>query len=100
MGKEVNDQERYRAAAHAMQTGVAYAMEQEPNGETTPKHLRVGVNDAMADQEGLVTLLLSKGIITEKEYFKAVADSMERERDRYQKRLNEYYGGSTNITLA
>jgi hypothetical protein len=97
----MNDQERYAAAAHAMQTGVAFTMDRESD-ETTPKHLRVGVNCAMADQGGLVTLLIEKGIFTEEEYYKAIADSMERERDLYQERIDNLYGnnGITKITLA
>jgi hypothetical protein len=63
----------------------------------TPKHLRVGVNMAMSDHTGLVRLLLEKGVITEGEYLKAIADEAERERDRYQVRLTERYGVS--ITL-
>lgn len=84
----MTDEERYRAAAHAMQSGVAYEMSINPESAgTTPKHLRVGVNAAMAEQSGLARLLIAKGIITEAEYLKAVADAMERERDRYQARM-------------
>lgn len=89
---------RYMAAAHAMQTGVAYKMVSHPD-ETTPKHLRVGVNAAMADQSGLVRLLIEKGVFTEEEYVKAVADSMERERDLYQQWVNDHYGSDGKITL-
>jgi hypothetical protein len=79
---------RYDAAAHAMQTGVAYEMNKGARDSATePKHLRVGVNAAMADQEGLVRLLIRKGVITEEEYFEAVADSMEAELKRYQDRM-------------
>lgn len=90
-----DDLKRYRAAGHAMQTGVAYQINMEPEKEgVTPKHLRVGINAAMADQAGLVTLLIEKGIFTREEYVKAVADSMEEERDRYQRKMPE------NVTLA
>ena len=66
----MTDEERYLSAAHGMQTGVSYVMEKD-NTETQPKHLRVGINAAMSDEGGLVTLLIEKGIITHEEYMKA-----------------------------
>jgi len=90
-----SDKKRYDDAAHAMQTGVAYEMVMNTsNSGTQPKHLRVGINAAMSDQEGLVALLISKGLFTREEYVTAVADAMERERDRYQARM------PPNTTLA
>jgi hypothetical protein len=94
MSKE-QDSRRYHTAAHAMQTGVAYQMVNDPEASaTSPKHLRVGINAAMSDQAGLARLLISKGIITEEEYIKAVADAMEDERDKYQSLV------PSNVTLA
>lgn len=84
-----------------MQTGVALDMESDPSGTqgaTTPKHLRVGVNSAMAEHGGLADLLIEKGIITEAEYREAVAAAMEREKERYEDILSERYG--RKITLA
>lgn len=75
---------RYEAAAHTMQTGVAFSM---PSKETEPKHLRVGINAAMSDHGGLVALLIAKGVITEDEYLAAIADAMEREAKSYQDRF-------------
>jgi hypothetical protein len=69
-------QQRYVAAMHAMQSGVKTDMETDPNpqsqGATTPKHLRVGLNGALADQGALVRLLVA-------EYVVAVADAAEAE---------------------
>jgi hypothetical protein len=92
-----NDNKRYLDAAHAMQTGVAFLMNspEDDSKETEPKHLRVGINAAMADQDGLVTLLIEKGVFTQEEYLEAVADSMERERDLYQQRVDNLYPGKT-----
>src|SRR5213593_41717 len=84
-------QRRYRAALHAMQTGVAYVREHQP-GETTPKHLRVGVNSALVEHGVLVDLLVGKGILNWLEYYQALADGMEAEVDRYQARLDDIYG--------
>lgn len=90
------DQQRYLAAAHAMQTGVLYAMECEPS-ETTPKSLRVGVNSAMVEHSALTRLLIAKGVITWGEYFGALADAMEEERDKYKARLSKQYGVGVDL---
>jgi hypothetical protein len=87
----------YRAKAHAMQSGVAMKMNYDPS-ETTPKHLRVGVNSAMCDHAALVRLLLEKGIVTEEEYEAAITEEMGREVARYEAWLSEHLGGK-NITL-
>jgi hypothetical protein len=79
-------QERYLAAAHAVQTGVALELARNPkSGE--PKHLRVGVNMRACDHTGLVKLLIAKGVITEDEYVEAMADEAELEQQRYEQRL-------------
>lgn len=70
------DRQRYMNAAHAVQTAIAFTM----GPETEPKHLRVGIDLTKSDQGALATLLIEKGVITEAEYFKALADAMEREK--------------------
>lgn len=92
----MNDRERWVDATQAMQSGVAIEMiyRQEP---TEPKHLRVGINVALAEHGSLVSLLIKKGIITEAEYLAAIADGMEAEKERYEEHLNELTG--TKITL-
>jgi hypothetical protein len=88
---------RWQAAAHAVQSGVM--MEQTIRADpTSPKHLRTGINCAMADHAGLAKLLISKGLFTEEEYFEAIAGAMEDEKRRYEELLSEYYG--RKITLA
>ena len=94
-----DDNERYRAAVHAMQSGVAMKMNYEP-GETTPKHLRVGVNSAHVSIAALVKLLIDKGIITLDEYTAANADQMEIEAESYRAWLQQRLGGNgTTVTL-
>jgi hypothetical protein len=78
--------QRYLVAAHAIQSGVAAKMHRSL-AETTPKHLRVGVNMAMADQGGLAKLLIEKGVFTEQEYTIAIADAAEREQASYEAEL-------------
>jgi len=89
--------ERYRAAAHAMQSGVAMEMNYD-KGPTEPKHLRVGVNSSMVEHSALVQLLFVKGVITDDEYHEAIAAAMEAEAERYESLLSERLG--TKVTLA
>lgn len=79
----IDNEKRYVAAVHAMQSGVAAEM----GRSTEPKHLRVGVNAAMVDHSSLVQLLISKGLFTRDEYLAAIADGMEEEKGRYEQRL-------------
>jgi hypothetical protein len=88
---------RYQAALHAVQSGVAAEMDLRP-GPTEPKHLRTGVNAAMADHAGLVTLLIAKGVITKAEYYEAMANAMEEEKARYEQHLSNLMGG-VNVSL-
>ena len=93
----MDDRERWLAASHAMQSGVAAEMQlAQDHGErhpsTEPKHLRVGINNALCDHAALVKLLIAKGLITEAEYLKAIADAMEEEKQFYEKRLSNIYG--------
>lgn len=83
MAKE--DVDRYLAAAHGMQSGVAFEMNNNPK-PTEPKHLRVGINSAMCDHTALVRLLIERGIFNPDEYERAIADEMEREVERYEAR--------------
>lgn len=87
MSKEAT--ERWHAAAHAMQSGVAASPDK---GDQSPKHLRVGVNAAMADHGSLVRLLVAKGVFTVDEYEDAIAEGMELEVKKYEAELTAHYG--------
>jgi hypothetical protein len=89
---------RYVELCHAMQTGVAYSMEKDPS-ERSAKHLRVGINSALANVAALADLLMAKGIFTEDEYWDAVIKRMEAEVKSYEDKLRELYGGTAEITL-
>jgi hypothetical protein len=78
--------ERYAAAAHAVQTGVAVAIHRGDQA-ASPKHLRVGVNSAMVDSGALARLLIEKRIISEVEYLEALALAMEEEQQRFEQKL-------------
>lgn len=88
--------ERYLAAAHAMQSGVAMEMQLGSN-DTTPKHLRTGINSSLVNSSALGELLIAKGVITEDEYLEAMAAGMEREQKAYEDRLSAKM--HTNVTL-
>jgi hypothetical protein len=88
---------RITSACHAMQTGVAVAMTRpstQPSGskETDPKHLRVGVNMALCNVAGVAAILMSKGIITEAEYYEALAVEIEKEQASYEAALGIHLG--------
>lgn len=83
--------DRWAKASHAMQSGVAMEMNRI-SSPTEPKHLRVGVNVAMADLGSLARLLIAKGVITELEYLDAIATGMEMEAQDYENRLSNMLG--------
>lgn len=89
--------ERYHALCHAMQTGVEY-VRQRDESETSPKHLRVGMNSALVSNGALVKLLMAKGLITELEYMNVLVDEMEREVKSYETMLSNMMDGA-DITL-
>ena len=92
------NKDQYDAYAHAMQSGVAIEMNVDA-GEAAiePKHLRVGVNAAMADHAGLVTLLMEKGFIDKAEYLKAITESMKQEKERYEAILSARTGSKVTL---
>lgn len=80
-----------KALQHAMQSGVAERLHFDPS-DTTPKHLRVGINAAMVEHGALAKLLIDKGVIGEREYLGAVRDMMKLEVERYQAELSHRFG--------
>jgi hypothetical protein len=92
------DVDRWNRAAHAIMTGAG--MEMNTGGDAhLPKHLRTGLDMRAADHEGLVTLLMQKGVFTLDEYQKAIGDSAEREKARYEEHLTKKVGGKTKVVL-
>lgn len=88
--------DEYNALCHAMQSGVA-AKQFVSGSETQPKHLRVGINNALVSQAVTVKLLVDKGIITDLEYFTALRDAMRLEVESYEKFLSDQH--QTTIKL-
>lgn len=95
--------DRYVTAMHAVQSGIAQSLHIDPDSGN-PKHLRVGVSSAMCSHNALTALLVSKGVITQDEYMTALADDVEREKQRLEQELTAHYhakyGTDTKITLA
>jgi hypothetical protein len=97
--------ERYRVAAHRMQSAVALDFSVKYAGMAPDliralKHLRVGINSAMVSQEGLARLLIEKGIFTEEEYLDAVTVAMEREADARTQEAREEHGLPDGVFFA
>lgn len=84
--------EKYESLMHALQSGVAMMQNIDPT-ETSPKHLRVGVNSALLDSGALATLLIRKGIITEEEYIDVLLEMTAKEVENYEKMIQERTGG-------
>lgn len=80
---------KHIALCHAMQSGVAY---NHDTADQTPKHLRVGVNSALISVAALGELMVSKGLITEQEYWQSLVDGMAKEVADYEGELTKQYG--------
>jgi hypothetical protein len=89
--------ERYHQLLHAMQSGVAMVIQLGLSEDHTPKHLRVGVNSAMAEHSGLVKLLIAKGVITEEEVEASLTKAMEDEVALYEKQLSAHFGKKVTL---
>jgi hypothetical protein len=82
---------RYAALLHAVQTGVAQEQHfGSKNG--TPKHLRVGVNSALVECAALGRLLVAKGVISKDEYYSSIIFMLEQEVKNYEERLEAKLG--------
>lgn len=88
-GRREKARERYYAAAHRVQTAIAFNPDR-PRDQY--KDLRVGLDLSKADQAGLVSLLVEKGVFTMEEYLEAVAKSAEDEAERMEHEISVRYG--------
>jgi hypothetical protein len=94
---ELNDLQRKRRdkfaeesarLGHAIQTGVRMEIELGLNNAHEPKHLRVGVNQALIETGALGWLLIKKGLITDQEYYDSILELMRKEVISYERRLS------------
>lgn len=97
----------YEKYAHRQQSALAFLqggveeglIPPEHTKSMTGKHLRVGVNNALAEIGALGGLLIKKGIITEQEYFKAMLEGVEREADRCEEEARAIAGFRSRISF-
>lgn len=85
---------RFDKAMHAMQSGVAYSKDKY---DQEPKHLRVGVNNALRLISSVSNLLVAKGLITEDELWRAIAEGAEAEARGYEDLLTAQYGREVKL---
>jgi hypothetical protein len=93
--------DEYLALMHAMQSGIKFKMELEGthgSSETSPKHLRTGVNSALIDCSALVKTLVEAGVITIEDYRDNLIELLVAEVNDYQEKLSAKMGGA-NIKL-
>jgi hypothetical protein len=106
----MSNHERYVTALHKIQTAVRLRLNRESvayNGhdccvpfdtsECSPKHLRTGVESAMASAEGLGRLLVDKGLVTRDELESALVDALEARADDRAKEIGAMFG--PNVTI-
>ena len=86
---------RYSAAAHAMQSGVAF--DADTRG-LEAKHLRVGINSALVEASALAMILMRKGICTPAEYLTALCEKMEQERESYAQKIKQQTGAVVGLS--
>jgi len=87
--------QQYFELAHALQSGVAFKIDFDAK-DTEPKHLRVGLNMVMCSHTALVKLLISKGLITETEYFHYVVKELRDEINRYRREIADHHDVSVD----
>jgi len=84
---------------HQLQTAIKFLHEWETDHVhppdlrfTSPKHERVGIDNALISHGGLVALLIEKGIIKAKDYYDVQVEFLERDVERYKARLKNAFG--------
>lgn len=93
--KELTNTERYERAVHCVQAGSK--MIAAKNGEHPQS--RTGINISMRDHSSIVQLLVEKGVITEEEYIRALADGMEHEVHAIEDELSSRDGGAPGVKV-
>lgn len=83
---------------HAIQTGNLQLGDQVDPNVKQFKHVRTGVDVAMAGIDAIKEILTSKGIISENDFLEAWSRELKFKVEAMEKRISEHYGG-TNIKL-
>lgn len=85
----------YEQLSHAVQTGVMHYLELNPKFAGS-KFLKTGNDLRAVDHHAIVTLLIQKGIITEREYLEQLVKSTREEVRRYETILSKAYSIKAN----
>ena len=94
MAKTTSDYEKeYESIIHGIQTAIKFEMEADLSNETSPKHLRVGVNSSLISNGAVVSLMVKKGLITEAEYWEELIVFAQRDLDSYRQKYPGIYFG-------
>lgn len=94
---------RYEEQMHRMQSAIRWsitkALQRGTNPDldgvvtdthsASPKHLRVGVESAMASAEALAALLIAKGVITQEEYAEQLTEEVTCRADIWEARARD-----------
>jgi hypothetical protein len=89
---------KYSKMIRALQAGVAKLREIEgPDGETSPKALRVATNTNMVEFSALIQLLVDKGVIDPMEYERMLFGMLELEVKKYEKSIASKSGQETKL---
>jgi hypothetical protein len=85
---------RYHAAAHGVQSAIAFEINTfgDKAAGADHKHLRVGLSMTLVDSSSIAMLLMQKGLITEREYLEAIALGAEAELARVTAALQSKTG--------
>lgn len=81
---------------HAMQSGVAMEMN-IISKSTEPKHLRVGINNALCEASAIGKILVDKGICTGDEYMAAINYMLRQEVRSYEDKLTKHFGKKVTL---
>ncbi len=85
---------------HGIQTGIKFKYETEEKNlpiDHKLKHIRVGVDNAIAHGEALSMLLVKKGVFTEEEFLEQYLDSLQFKLKQYKRELSEELGVNVNL---
>ena len=84
---------------HKLQSAVKFLHEhqqvsiQDPDRRfTSPKHQRVGIDNALISNGALVALLIEKGVIKPKDWYETYLEFLQRDVEGYRARLKEALG--------
>lgn len=91
--------QEYMDLLHAIQTGVLYMSKHESGdtAETSPKHLRTGINSSLIESSALVKTLVEADVIDWETFRDNVIFMLKLEVKNYEERLSKVMGTSIRL---